>query len=85
MTTATIFHGLFQGEHGSEENASLVSVFSSVHKAECFKDVLSKSHTDLKREANIRRQSRLPFDEIPDLYWDVRPIAFDPRTLEELL
>lgn len=85
MTAATIFYGLYQGEHGSEEDATLVGVFSVRVRADNFKELLSNEHTEAKRDANNLRQLRLPYEEIPNLYWDVRPVAFDPRTIAELL
>jgi hypothetical protein len=85
MTTATIFHGLYQGEYDSEEDATLVAVFSTEDKATAFGDSLSKQHTELKREANNRRAAGLETEDIPNLYWDARPVAFDPRETGELL
>ncbi len=85
MTTATIFHGLFQAEYGVEDDAALVAVFSTDVLAGDFADLLSDQHTELKRVANEARDNRLPFTPVPDLYWDVRPVVFDPRSTEELL
>jgi len=85
MTTATIFHGLYQGEYDSEEDATLVAVFSTEEKAIEFGDILSKQHTELKWTANNRRAAGLETEEIPNLYWDTRPVAFDPRVVGELL
>lgn len=85
MTTATTFYGLFQAEYESEDDATLVAVFSKAKNARKFGEKLSEDHTALKLEANDRRAHRLPADDIPDLYWDVRPVAFDPRSVEELL
>jgi hypothetical protein len=85
MTTATIFHGLYQGEYDSEEDATLVAIFSTEEKALAFGDVLSNQHTELKRGANLLRAAGLEAEEIPNLYWDTRPVAFDPRETGELL
>ncbi len=85
MSTATVFHGLYQGEHDTVDDATLVGVFSTEVKAARFEKLLSDKHTELKREANDRRAAGLETDDVPDLYWDVRPVTFDPRSLEELL
>ena len=85
MDTSTTFHGLFQGDHDDTEgDAVIVAVFSSEERAEDFAEMLSKQHTELKRVQNDLKNQRLPFEEVPDLYWDVSPIAFDPRSEEEL-
>jgi predicted ester cyclase len=80
----TIFYALFQGQYGVHDDAALVSVFSTESGAKAFEHTLSVQHTELKREAAERRNLRLDFAEIPDLYWDVRPVVFDPRSEEEL-
>jgi hypothetical protein len=85
MTTATIFHGLYQGEYDSEEDATLVAIFSTEEKAIAFGDGLSKQHTELKREAFNRRSAGFESEDIPSLFWDARPVAFDPRETGELL
>jgi len=86
MTTATIFIGLYQGVIGAEEDATLVAVFSSKNQALRLRNEISDSHTDLKRAANEARQTyRQETAEVPDLYWDFRPVSFDPRSIEELL
>lgn len=85
-TTATIFIGLFQGEIGADEDATLVAVFSTEARARQMHEMISAAHTELKRAANEARQTyRQETPEIPDLYWDFRPVAFDPRNVEELL
>ena len=85
MDTPTLFHGLFQGDHDdTQSDAESIAVFSTPERAEEFKGMLSKQHTELKRVQSDLRDQRLPFEEVPDLYWDVRPIALDPRSEEEL-
>lgn len=85
-STATIFIGLYQGEINSDEDATLVAVFSTESRAAKMRDTISEAHTDLKRAANEARQTyRQETPEIPDLYWDLRPVSFDPRNVEELL
>lgn len=90
MTTTT-FYGLFQGDHSDiESDATILAVFSTEKRAKEFEEVLSAAHTELKREANdLYQESRRDFTvnvlpEVPDLYWDIRPIPFDPRDEEEL-
>lgn len=86
----TIFHGLYQADHDDHEaDATLIAVFSTEKAAEVFKDEMSSVHTDMKREANehnLRYKGRVDIRpvEVPNLYWDIRPVVFDPRTLEEL-
>jgi len=88
----TIFYGLFQGEFHGDESAILLGVFSSQSNAASFIDTeLSPAHTELKRQANYIKQARDHGDltqeipDVPDFYWDIRPVALDPRGLEELL
>lgn len=88
----TTFYGLFQGDHDDHEgDATCLAVFSTEKKAKTFEDMLSKQHTELKRIHNEQRQRGYRFSEgeeriryVPDLYWDIRPIAFDPRMEDEL-
>ena len=87
MMTTTTFYALFQGDHDEHEgDAACLAVFSTENKANAMQKLLSDKHTELKREANEIRSRKGPagFYEVPDLYWDVRPIPFDPRSEEEL-
>ena len=89
MNTTTFF-ALFQGDYADrEEGATCLAVFSTEKKAIKVKETLSKAHTELKRVANDQRNRRLLNGEeavghVPDLYWDVQPIPFDPRSVDEL-
>lgn len=89
MTTTT-FYALFQGDHADHEgDATCLAVFSTEKKANDMQKLLSDKHTELKREANEFRSRRTlnglsAIADVPDLYWDVRPIPFDPRSLGEL-
>lgn len=87
----TTFFGLFQGDHDDHEaDATLVAVFSTEKAAELFRDEeLSQVHTDMKRvanEHNLLYKGRVDIRpiEIPNLYWDIRPVLFDPRNFLEL-
>ena len=85
MNTSTTFFGLFQGDNGDINNdAVILAVFSTEDRADTFKTLISDQHTELKRGVNDLKNQGLPYDEVPDFYWDVRPIAFDPRSEEEL-
>jgi|GEM_PF-3669054 len=85
MTNSTTFHALYQGEHGaSDGDAALVAVFSSASRAVDFKTVLSAAHTALKLVNNDLMNERLPYEKIPDLYWDIRPTVFNPRDETEV-
>lgn len=88
--TTTIFYALFQGDYADHEgDATCLAVFSTEKKANDMMKLLSNEHTELKREANEFR-SRKTLNgwnttiDVPDLYWDVRPIPFDPRDEDEL-
>lgn len=88
MTTTTFF-GLFQGDYLDHEgDATCLAVFSTEQKAEAFLKLLSDQHTELKRIANDQKTRPLQAGEervdVSDLYWDIRPIPFDPRDEEEL-
>lgn len=87
----TIFYGLYQGDYADHEgDATCLAVFSTPDRAKNFEDLLSKQHTELKREANeivsrIKRGERgLQEFFVADLYWDIRPLPFDPENEEEL-
>lgn len=87
----TTFYGLFQGDHDdTEDDATLVAAFSTEDLAEAFQEKLSKAHTELKREANElkarahRGEKGIQVPYVADLYWDIRPIPFDPRDESEL-
>ena len=88
----TTFYGLFQGDYVDHEgDATCLAVFSTDKKAKAFETMLSEQHTELKRTWNQQRQRGYRFAEgeerikyVPDLYWDIRPIAFDPRAEDEL-
>ena len=92
LAGVTVFFGLYQGDFSDHEgDATCFAVFSEEKKAEAFKDLLSAQHTELKRQANeAKQQARrehprfVPVPYVPDLYWDIRPVVFDPRTIEEL-
>jgi len=86
MSTVTIFFGLYQGEFGDlDDDAILIAVFSSDEKALEFGKRLSDQHTELKRIANEARAHGMTPEDIPDFFWDTRPVAFDPRETGELL
>lgn len=76
MSTVTIFHGLFQGEHDSTEDATLIGMFSTPEKATKFEGLIRDQ---------LQRETDWQADDVPNLYWDIRPVAFDPRSLKELL
>lgn len=82
----TTFHVLYQGEVLDPDNeATAVAIFSTTEKAEEFQNLLSDEHTELKREANDARTRRgATVVDVPDLYWDIRPLPFDPRTTSEV-
>lgn len=87
----TKFFGLFQGDFADHEgDSTCIAVFSVKKKAKVFKEDLSKQHTELKRLHNeqssrpVRSSDEDRIGYVPDLYWDIRPLAFDPRTVEEL-
>lgn len=82
----TTFHVLYQGEVLDPDNeATAVAIFSTPEKASDFEKLLSDEHTELKRAANEARTRRgAAVVEVPDLYWDIRPLPFDPRTTSEV-
>ena len=66
----TLFYGLYVGVVDSEEEeAQIIAVFSSEERAGEFQELL---------EAKAEEEG----EDVPSLFWDIRPIAFDPRTEE---
>lgn len=90
MTDVTTFYALFQGDHADREgDATCLAIFSTEKKAYEMLKHLSDKHTELKREENeallqAMRASVILEPQVPNLYWDVRPVPFDPRGEEEL-
>jgi len=89
--TATTFIGLFQGDINDRDgDAILVAVFSTLERAQEVRDYLSRQHTELKREANDMKvrwmagERNITIPDVPDLYWDCRPVLFDPRISDDL-
>lgn len=90
--TPTIFYGLFQGDYSDYEgDSTCIAVFSSEERAQAFEKLISDEHTDLKRQVNDAHNDfkndqavldKLPY--VPDLYWDIRPLALDPESLPAL-